>query len=89
MHRRFPGQIEVFAQRVAAKSPSAADKRSSYDTTEAITLASEHDVKEEAILARKVRATQISAIHAAFSGKASDVPKDIIDETLLPRKLLR
>ena len=89
VHRRFPGQIEVFAQRVAAKSPSAADKRSSYDTTEAITLASEHDVKEEAILARKVRATQISAIHAAFSGKASDVPKDIIDETLLPRKLLR
>jgi hypothetical protein len=83
VHRRYPGQIEVFAHEAAT------GEKSSYDTTAALTLASERASKEEVIMTRNVRATQISIIHDAFAGKDPNVPKEVVDDTLLPRQLLR
>ena len=88
VHHKREGEIEVVRFEGGSRDDPGEALRS-YDVLKATSMAESKEAEEESIIRHDLRRMQLSAIRRAFAGTESDVPKTIIEDTLLPPKLLK
>lgn len=90
VHRKRDGEIEVVRSNGDSRDERApGEALRSYDLLKATSMAEAKEADEESIVRHDLRRIQLSAIRQAFAGAATEVPKTIIEDTLLPPKLLK